>query len=129
MEDLQRTLGVPVDLVEAGVATPTFRRPSATLRSCCLRQPETLKDLFDILEACRLLDEFTSRKTLADYSSQARFSDHNCDGAQVRANRQRSCGANDPDQDARKGRRGCGLLADGGRQPFHVGVLCADDDA
>ena len=31
-----------------------------------MRRPETLKYLFDIAEACRLLDEFVSGKTLAD---------------------------------------------------------------
>lgn len=36
-----------------------------------MRRPETLKYLFDILEACRPLGEFTSGKTLADYSSDA----------------------------------------------------------
>jgi uncharacterized protein with HEPN domain len=34
-----------------------------------LRRPETLKYLFDIAEACRLLDQFTSGKSLADYES------------------------------------------------------------
>jgi uncharacterized protein with HEPN domain len=36
-----------------------------------LRRPETLKYLFDIVDACRLLDEFTSGTTLADYNSDA----------------------------------------------------------
>ena len=36
-----------------------------------MRRPETLKYLFDIQEGCRLLDEFTSGKTLVDYESEA----------------------------------------------------------
>lgn len=36
-----------------------------------MTRPETLKYLFDIHEACRLLDEFTSGKSLADYESDA----------------------------------------------------------
>jgi uncharacterized protein with HEPN domain len=36
-----------------------------------LRRPETLKYLFDVAEACRLLDDFTSGKSLADYESDA----------------------------------------------------------
>lgn len=36
-----------------------------------MRRPETLKYLFDIAEACRLLDEFLARKTLADYQADA----------------------------------------------------------
>ena len=36
-----------------------------------MRRPETLKYLFDVAEACRLLAQFTSGKTLADYESDA----------------------------------------------------------
>jgi len=36
-----------------------------------LRRPETLKYLFDIQEACPLLDQFTSGKSLADYEADA----------------------------------------------------------
>jgi uncharacterized protein with HEPN domain len=36
-----------------------------------LRQPRTLKYLFDIAEGCRLLDQFTAGKALADYSADA----------------------------------------------------------
>jgi uncharacterized protein with HEPN domain len=36
-----------------------------------LRRPETLKYLYDIAEAGRLLGEFTSGKSLADYESNA----------------------------------------------------------
>jgi len=36
-----------------------------------LRRPETLKYLFDILQACRLLEEFTSGKSLADFERDA----------------------------------------------------------
>ena len=36
-----------------------------------MRRPETLKYLFDIVEACRLLDEFVTGKTLADYHADA----------------------------------------------------------
>ena len=32
-----------------------------------MRRPETLKYLFDIAEACSLLDQFVSGKVLADY--------------------------------------------------------------
>jgi len=34
-----------------------------------LRRPETLKYLFDIAQACELLDQFISGKTLADYEA------------------------------------------------------------
>jgi uncharacterized protein with HEPN domain len=36
-----------------------------------MRRPETLKYLFDIAEACRLLDEFVTGKTFADYQADA----------------------------------------------------------
>lgn len=36
-----------------------------------MRRPDTLKYLFDVAEACRLLAQFTSGKTLADYESDA----------------------------------------------------------
>jgi len=36
-----------------------------------LRRRETLKYLFDISEACRLLDQFVSGKSLADYEADA----------------------------------------------------------
>ena len=36
-----------------------------------MRRPETLKYLFDILEACRLLDEFVAGKAFADYQADA----------------------------------------------------------
>ena len=36
-----------------------------------MRRPETLKYLFDILQACRLLEEFTSGKSLADFERDA----------------------------------------------------------
>ena len=36
-----------------------------------MRRPETLKYLFDIAEACRLLGQFTAGKTLTDYESDA----------------------------------------------------------
>ena len=36
-----------------------------------MRRPETLKYLFDIAEACRLLDQFVSGKSLADYQADA----------------------------------------------------------
>lgn len=36
-----------------------------------MRRPETLKYLFDIAAACRLLEQFTSGKTLAHYESDA----------------------------------------------------------
>ena len=36
-----------------------------------MRRPETLKYLYDIAEACRLLEEFTVGKSLADYESDA----------------------------------------------------------
>ena len=36
-----------------------------------MRRPETLKYLYDIAEACRLLDQFTSGKTIAEYASDA----------------------------------------------------------
>jgi uncharacterized protein with HEPN domain len=36
-----------------------------------MRRPETLKYLFDIAEACSLLDQFVSGKVLADYEADA----------------------------------------------------------
>ena len=36
-----------------------------------MRRPETLKYLFDIAEACRLLEQFISGKSLADYEADA----------------------------------------------------------
>lgn len=36
-----------------------------------MRRPETLKYLFDIAEACELLDQFLSGKVLADYENSA----------------------------------------------------------
>ena len=36
-----------------------------------MRRPETLKYLFDILQACRLLEQFTSGKSLADFERDA----------------------------------------------------------
>lgn len=36
-----------------------------------MRRPETLKYLYDIAEACRLLGQFTTGKSLADYEADA----------------------------------------------------------